>query len=294
MGEEHEEPVVLMESVSRQTLSTRVRGAIALLVLILISACGSTTPSTSDAATDAAANAAATPAVSEPHDAAAEASSDLAQRIGQRVTVRNDIETWVGAIAFVLDDDQILGGQPPLVIHASGQPFDVPRQNDIEVQVSGTVERFVRADIAQRYGLDLPQEDYGAYEGQLAILAESVVLSPDPGDLTQQPDAYYGKRLAIAGEVEDVIAPNVFQLDEEQLFGAEDLLVIVINPEIPDVTTEEETEVTVTGILRPFQLAEFQRDYSLDWDRSLQRKIEAEYANKPVLVGQEVYVHAAN
>ena len=153
-----------------------------------------------------------------------------------------------------------------------------------EVQVSGTVEQFAVADIERKYSLKLDPNLHN-YQGAV-IVAQSVVLSPDPGDLTQNPEAYYGKMLAVQGEVEDIRSATVFELDEEQLFGAEDLLVIFVKP---DIEVQDEENVVVTGVLRPLIMAEFEREYELGWDLSLQEQIEAEYSNKPVLVAQKVF-----
>ena len=51
-----------------------------------------------------------------------------------------------------------------------------------------------------------------------------MILSPDPEDLTRNSEIYYGKHLAIKGEIEDIKSYGVFELDEEQVFGGEDLL----------------------------------------------------------------------
>ncbi|MGB3203131.1 MAG: hypothetical protein WBA99_19655, partial [Nodosilinea sp.] len=92
-----------------------------------------------------------------------------------------------------------------------------------------------------------------------------------------------------------------FTLDEEQLFGAEDLLVVYATPRdgvdqpLPAAgmagVSDDET-VAVTGVLRPFVLSEFERDYDLTWDLDFQEQLEAEYTNRPVLVATGVYPSA--
>ena len=78
-------------------------------------------------------------------------------------------------------------------------------------------------------------------------------------------------------------------MDEDELFGGQDLLVLRATPKVP---VKEGEKVAVTGVLRPFVVAEFERDYDLKWDLTLQRKLEAEYSNKPVLVATDVYPSA--
>ncbi|MDY6902466.1 MAG: hypothetical protein SWZ49_31025, partial [Cyanobacteriota bacterium] len=82
---------------------------------------------------------------------------------------------------------------------------------------------------------------------------------------------------------------NIFTLDEEKLFGATDLL--VLNPK-PKVPVKDDEVVAVTGVLRPFVLAEFEREYDLGWDLKLKQKLEADYSTKPVFVADSVYPSA--
>lgn len=204
---------------------------------------------------------------------------------GQTVSVRNGIQELLGEAAFILNKDRIFEGEPILVIDVSQTLLTLPNGERTEVWVKGRVVRFVLTDIEQEQDLDLDPHLYAKYEGKPAIIAQSVILSPDPGDITRNPEAYYHKLLAVEGEVEDVESSGIFELDEEQLFGGEDLLVVKAKPEIE---IQEEQTVLVTGILRPFVAAEFERDYSLNWDLSLQQQIEAEYFEKPALVAEKV------
>ena len=45
----------------------------------------------------------------------------------------------------------------------------------------------------------------------------------------------------------------------------------------------------LTGVLRPFVFADIERDYDLNWDLTVQRKLEAEYSQKPVLITNSVF-----
>ncbi|MEO1341809.1 MAG: hypothetical protein AAFV28_11865 [Cyanobacteria bacterium J06635_13] len=44
--------------------------------------------------------------------------------------------------------------------------------------------------------------------------------------------------------------------------------------------------------MRPFVKAEFEQDYDLTWDLDVEREIEAEYTEKPVLVVDSIYPSA--
>lgn len=54
--------------------------------------------------------------------------------------------------------------------------------------------------------------------------------APEPGEITKNPSRYYGKTLTVPGEVENIVGPNAFTFDEDELIGASDLLVLVANP----------------------------------------------------------------
>ena len=209
--------------------------------------------------------------------------------IGETVSIRSEVEETVGETGFLLEDDQLFGGEDVLVINASGEPFVLEEGEETEVQVTGEVQQLVIADFETEYGLDLEPELYADYEDRAVVVAQSIVLAPDPGDITSNPENYYNKKIAVEGEIEDILAPDTFTLDEEQLFGAEDLLVIsqMASPQAQDGET-----VTATGVLRPYVAAEFETDYDLTWDLSVQEQIEAEYTNKPVFVADEVYPSA--
>lgn len=218
-----------------------------------------------------------------------EVANNAAALAGKTVTVRSEPKGKVGPTSFTVEDEKFFGSESILVVNASGEPFTLPADDDIEVQVTGIVRNFVIADVEKEYSLDLDPQYYLEYENKPAIIAQSMALSPDPGDITKNPEKYYNKRLAVVGEVEDIQDANTFTLDEEKLFGATDLL--ILNPK-PKTAIKDDEVVAVTGVLRPFVLAEFEREYELGWDLKLKQKLEAEYETKPVFVADSVYPSA--
>lgn len=205
--------------------------------------------------------------------------------IGKPVTVRTEVDEKVGPSTFTIKDDEFFGDEEILVVNATGKPFVLP-EDDAEVQVTGTVTKFVVADINREYNLGLEPNVYVEYEGKPAIIAQAVALAPKPGEITSNPSLYYNKVIAVPAEVEEIVSPNSFTLDEDQLIGASDLLVIVPKPQRP---IEEGGKVVATGVLRPFVIADIERDYDLTWDLEVKRKLEAEYSTKPVLIADSVY-----
>jgi len=263
----------------------KAAAAVVVAPALLLTACGTPETSTTEPMEDT--------AVAPDYDAQ-EASnvtlSDVATEtenyIGQEVTVRGEIEETLQDGVFLMDEEALFGGEDVLVMNFDEPellPADMP-----EVQVTGMVTEFVLADVEREYGIDLDPELYVDYETKPVIMAASLALAPEPGEITDDPMAYYNRRIAVEGKIEEVYEAGGFTLDEEELFGGEDLVVI------PDTMMKvvEGERVTVTGTLRPYVQAEFERDYDLQWDFTLQEKVEAEYTNKPVFVADTVYPSA--
>ncbi|PSB14183.1 hypothetical protein C7B69_19315 [filamentous cyanobacterium Phorm 46] len=212
-----------------------------------------------------------------------------AELLGKTVTVRSKPINKLSPSTFTISDQKFFGSETILVVNATGKPFVLPAESGQDIQVTGTVRNFVLADIEREYKLGLQPNQYAEYESKPVIVAQSMALSPTPGELTSDPKKYYGKTLAVSGEVETIRSPNSFTLDEDKLIGGEDLLVIHT---VPKTSVKEGEKVAVTGVLRQFVLAELERDYDLQWDLTLKQKLEVEYTNKPVLISTGVYPSA--
>lgn len=218
-----------------------------------------------------------------------EISDNFSAYVGQEVTIRQDIEETVGNYAFLLDEDQLFGGEEILVINTSNSPLELVDSDDTDVQVTGEVREFVFADLEREFTLGLEPDLFVDYEGRPVILARSIALSPDPGEVTDDPEQYYYRRIAIEGEISSIESSDRLTLEDETLFGGEGLL--VISPQ-GAVVGQVGEDVAITGTLRPYVTAEFERDYDLTWDLDLQQQIEAEYENRPVFVADEIYPSA--
>jgi hypothetical protein len=218
--------------------------------------------------------------------------------IGQEVTIRNEVGQQIDDFAFTMIDDEFFGGEEVLVINASGEPTVLPE--DIPLQVTGEVVQFVLADVEAEYGLDLDDELYVDYEDQSAIIANSIALSPTAETVLEEPDVFYAaETVAVQGDVENVYSPSAFVLHDEEVVDDDGLLVISVTPEpileSDAAGTEDYTEVVVTGEVRPFVIADIERDYDYDWagfDQVTLDEIEAEFANKPVVIARQIYPSA--
>ncbi|MBD3885324.1 hypothetical protein IFO70_26710 [Phormidium tenue FACHB-886] len=212
--------------------------------------------------------------------------------IGQTVTVRSEPIKKISSSTFTIEDNQFFGDEPILVVNASGKPFAFPEAGT-DIQITGEVRNFVFADVEREYKLSLDVNTYQEYENKPAILAQSIAIAPKPGELTRNPQQYYGKPLAVTGEVEEIQGANAFTLDEDQLIGGQELLVLRATPAAANQPAIQDGEkIAVTGVLRPFVIAELERDYDFNWDTGIQQTLEAEYRNKPVLIAENVYPSA--
>jgi len=219
---------------------------------------------------------------------------DISDYIGRSVSVRSDVTNAVGESAFLLQDDSWFGAEEVLAINATGEPFELPL--DTELQVTGEVTQFVLVDLERDYGIELDPEIYADYEQQPVIVAESVALSPDPGEVTDNPTQYYNEVIAVEGEIGEFVSPGIFRMENEALFGGEGLIVLSNVGDLAQAALDsgelgEDDQIVVTGTLRPFVRAEYEAGYDF-WDANVLESLEAEYERQPVLVAREVYASA--
>lgn len=208
--------------------------------------------------------------------------------IGEEVTVRGEVEEVESGVSFIIQEEGFLEGDEVLVINVSDKI--VPESaEDLKLQVTGEIGELVLADVEEEYGLALDLDLYVDYETQPVILATNIVLSPDIEEVSEDPESYYNLEIALQGEVDEIRSDHTFTLAEDELFEGGDLLIINATGEpLP----EEDENIVVTGVVRPFIKAEFERDYDLTWDLNVQEEIEAEYTEKPVLVVDSIYASA--
>ena len=218
-----------------------------------------------------------------------EVAEEASELLGETVTIRSNAVEVVEPATFVVADQEFFGGEDIVVVNATGEPFELPAEDDTEVQITGEVTEFVISDLETAYGLDLDPNLYVEYTDRPAIIAESLAIAPEPGEITSDPSQYYGQTLAVTGEVEEIYGDGVFTLDEDELFGADNLLVLVTDS--AEAVEDDET-VAATGELRSFVVADLERDYDLTWDLDVQQQLEAEYTDRPVLVVDRVYSSA--
>ncbi|WP_026735047.1 hypothetical protein [Fischerella sp. PCC 9605] len=278
--------------------NTRI-GAIAISCMaLLLPACANNNeqaaaPESPSPATQTEAPAAPEPTQNAENVTTQEVSEKTAALIGKPVTVRSEPVQRLNDNAFTISDSEVFGGERILVVNASGDPINLPEPQDAQLQITGTVAKFNANTIKQEYGLDLGNQDlYREYEGRPAIIAQSIALAPTPGEIAEQPQTYYNKVIAVPAEVATIYSPQAFTLENDALFGTDNLLVLVTSPLKNTGLIKEGGRIVATGTLRELAIADIEREFNLGWDQQLRSQIEKEYNNKPVLIVKGVYPSA--
>jgi hypothetical protein len=108
------------------------------------------------------------------------------------------------------------------------------------------------------------------------------VLAATVDKVLDDPKAFYGRHIAVTGDVDKILGPHAFVLEDNDDGSDEDLLVVSITPYQQIVSRVEENHVvTVTGFLSRLT------DTDFEWDRkvlNLDGDVLDHYEGKPVLV----------
>jgi hypothetical protein len=102
--------------------------------------------------------------------------------------------------------------------------------------------------------------------------------------LEDKPESYLGKTVTVEGEVDRVLGPHLFTIDERNWVDAERELPVVV-PEPFAAIVRTDAPVLVTGVVQKVPIAKIQQGWNI---LSSDPKIKAEIETKPVLVAKEV------
>ncbi len=214
-------------------------------------------------------------------------SGNLEDYLGQTVSVRAEVVEALGDNAFVIRGDGLFGGDDVVVFNPSDNPLMLPGDDiTARVQVTGQVQEIIVGQ-QNAQGSTLDEATYGDYEGNPAIMAESIVLAPEPGEISDNPEAFYNQVIAVDGAIGEQFDANTFTISGAGFFGGSDVLVVGESADIARI--RDDGDVVILGTLRPFNADELERDYSLTWDENLRQTIQSDYSADPVLVAQQVY-----
>ncbi|MUG94459.1 hypothetical protein F7734_19590 [Scytonema sp. UIC 10036] len=207
--------------------------------------------------------------------------------IGKTVTIISKPFKKVGSSSFTVSDSRFMSGEPFVVVNTTGVPFDLPKNKDVKVQVTGQVRNLDIPQIERDYNLDLQDEYFKDYVNKPVIIAQNIIQAPTPGQITSNAKRFYGGTLAVRGEVDNIQSPVLFTMDENYLLGAQDLLVF-LKPAPKEEIRKGQT-VMVMGELRPFNVNEIEQAYNVRWDERVKAQLEADYRNKPVFIASAIY-----
>lgn len=218
-------------------------------------------------------------------------SENAIELLGETLTVRGAIEEVDPGMSFIIKDEDLFGlidDEEVLVINQTGALLPIRPKDDIELQITGQVERLTPEKMAQ-LGLTAAPV-YSKYENRAVIVADSIALSVSPDEIFDSPEDYYYRAIAVKGEIEEIVGTNAFTIEDDEItdeiFGSEDLLVIGVDSNRP---LNPDSGVVVTGIVRPFVASELERYYGLSIDAQLRDELEAKYTDRPVVITTGVY-----
>lgn len=103
--------------------------------------------------------------------------------------------------------------------------------------------------------------------------------------IKEAPNRFYGKTVNVAGEVEQVYSDRAFQLEGTGWAFDDNITVLTKQPvSVAGGPLMADDELIVTGTVRPFVVADIERD--LGWD--LQQELEIRLSKRPVLIAESI------
>lgn len=103
-------------------------------------------------------------------------------------------------------------------------------------------------------------------------------------DLEEAPTTYIGKTVSIDGEVEEVLGPRLFTIDEPNWADLDGELLVYVPTPLAALVRDND-RVTVSGTVKPFVEAEFEKEWG--W-LGLDKSVEVDLAKRPVLVASRI------
>jgi len=221
-------------------------------------------------------------------DSAYVGTGDPESLIGQSVTVRNSIAEMVGENDFTLQTES---GENILVVNTTGQPLSLPSE-EVPVQVTGEVARFVWADVESEYGLGLDENTYSGYEDQPAIIANSLAPAPTIEQLVTYDGDFDGQLIALQGDVRGIYSPDTMALFEDGFVDDIGILIVGVESGLKsDQPLQEGETALVVGRAQPFDLDKLQQQYDLGIEQDKLAEFSERY-QRSVIVADDVYPSA--
>jgi hypothetical protein len=102
--------------------------------------------------------------------------------------------------------------------------------------------------------------------------------------LEDEASRYIGQKVSVDAEVEDVYGPRLFTIDEPD-WGDLEGEIFVFMPAAAAVAVDENDRITVTGTVRPFVLADVEREWG--WS-DLNQDVLLRLQRRPVLIAERI------
>ena len=102
--------------------------------------------------------------------------------------------------------------------------------------------------------------------------------------LDDNPQSLAGKQVKVEAEVQEVLGPRLFTIDEQEWFDFDGDTLVFLHAPFAGLISED-ARVTVTGTVQPFVLAEVEREWGVF---DLDPGIEVEFRDRPILVATSV------
>lgn len=217
---------------------------------------------------------------------AGDLSGNLEDYIGRMVSIRGEVVEVLGNDAFVIGGGVFT--DDIVVLNTSGSPVVLPTDDVTEqVQVTGQVQRVTADSASQQYGVNLDPVVFGDYENNPVILADSIVMAPEPGEISDNPQAFYNEQIAIEGGIDQTYGVNAFTIGGPGFFGGSNILVISEEGGFANFATID--DVVVVGELRPFNLTQLEQEYNLTFDPDLRQSLVNDYDEESVLIAEQIF-----
>lgn len=241
---------------------------------------------------------------------------------GREVAIIGEVGEALGPRSFTLEDDDLLFNEKMVVVSSrpltgsDGQAMSLDTLEDRRVMVRGTIHQFNSGTFEERLGIDLADEDFANHAGQPAMIADSIILDPtlygvigpsayvspanaDPQAQAQRatvdgiadnPSAYIGRTVTIAGEVGRALGPRSFTVEDNDLLFDEEIAVVGAralldrNGQPYSVDALDDLRIMVAGTVRQFVRADLEREFGITFsDGDLDG-----WEGRPVIVAESV------
>lgn len=104
------------------------------------------------------------------------------------------------------------------------------------------------------------------------------------GELEDNPRQYTGKTVSVDAEVEEVLGPRLFTIDERNWADLDGELLVFVPTPLAAVVRDDDL-ITVTGVVKPFVEVDLDKEWG--W-LGMDKELEAEFSKRPVLVASRI------